>query len=208
VYSLTRRSKVSAFAGIIEIIGSFSALPGLPPSGPQRPSKKRFRDGLLTATAVTKHLKLATEMMRADAGLHSDQGQWQVGEPRSTWPRDYFCRSFSTASVMGRPSATIVPLLHSAVSNLIRTPSSRSDMSGCRRRNSFRTVGAPAEISPFVTSNMVLKSGVPSRSTVIRTFIAVLRSCRCSVQGCLLQQRDRPCWLAVRRCRVPPHRPE
>jgi hypothetical protein len=29
----------------------------------------------------------------------------------------------------------------------------------------------------------VLKSGVPSRSTVIRTFIVVLRTCRCSVQG-------------------------
>ena len=30
----------------------------------------------------------------------------------------------------GQPSTTIVPPLHSAVSNLIRTPSSRSDMSG------------------------------------------------------------------------------
>ena len=38
----------------------------------------------------------------------------------------------------------------------------------------------PTVISPFVTSNIVLKSGVPSRSTVNRTFIAVLRSCQCS----------------------------
>jgi hypothetical protein len=29
----------------------------------------------------------------------------------------------------------------------------------------------PTVISPFVTSNIVLKSGVPSRSTVNRTFI-------------------------------------
>jgi hypothetical protein len=46
-------------------------------------------------------------------------------------------------------------------------------MSGCRRLNSFRAAGAATEISPFVTSNIVLKSGVPSRSTVIRTFIAL-----------------------------------
>jgi len=128
-------------------------------------------------------IKRATEMMRPDAGLHSGQGRWQVSEPCSTWPRDHFCRTPSTASVMGRLSATIVPILHSAASNLIRTPSSRSDMSGCRRLNSFRTAGAATEISPFVTSNIVLKSGVPSRSTVIRTFIVVLRTCRCSVQG-------------------------
>jgi hypothetical protein len=76
---------------------------------PERTSatwEKRFRDGLLTATVVTKHLKRATEMMRPDAGLHSGQGRWQVSEPCPTWPRDHFCRTPSTASVMGRPSAT------------------------------------------------------------------------------------------------------
>src|SRR5258708_2443104 len=31
---------------------------------------------------VAKHLELATEMMRADAGLHTDQARRQVGEPR------------------------------------------------------------------------------------------------------------------------------
>src|SRR5262249_37856383 len=31
---------------------------------------------------VAKHLELATEMMRADAGLHPDQTRRQVGEPR------------------------------------------------------------------------------------------------------------------------------
>ena len=31
---------------------------------------------------VAKHLELATEMMRADAGLHPDQARRQVGEPR------------------------------------------------------------------------------------------------------------------------------
>ena len=31
---------------------------------------------------VAKHLKLATEMMRADAGLHADQAWRQVSEPR------------------------------------------------------------------------------------------------------------------------------
>src|SRR4029077_2234637 len=30
---------------------------------------------------VAEHLELATEMMRADAGLHTDQARWQVGEP-------------------------------------------------------------------------------------------------------------------------------
>jgi hypothetical protein len=31
---------------------------------------------------VAKHLKLAAEMMRADAGLHADQAWWQVGKSR------------------------------------------------------------------------------------------------------------------------------
>src|SRR3954465_14701171 len=34
------------------------------------------------AGVVAKHLELATEMMRADAGLHTDQARRQVGEPR------------------------------------------------------------------------------------------------------------------------------
>jgi hypothetical protein len=35
---------------------------------------------------VTKHLHLATETMRANAGLHTDQARWQVGEPCSYLP--------------------------------------------------------------------------------------------------------------------------
>ena len=42
---------------------------------------------------VAKPLEPATEMMRADAGLHTDQARRQVGEPRFDWPRDHFCRS-------------------------------------------------------------------------------------------------------------------
>src|SRR5262245_66586438 len=34
------------------------------------------------ASVVAKRLKLATEMMRADAGLHADQAWRQVGKPR------------------------------------------------------------------------------------------------------------------------------
>src|SRR5205807_6175811 len=34
------------------------------------------------AGVVAKHLELATEMMRADADLHTDQARRQVGEPR------------------------------------------------------------------------------------------------------------------------------
>src|SRR5262245_30315502 len=34
------------------------------------------------ASVVAKRLKLATEMMRADAGLHADQARRQVGQPR------------------------------------------------------------------------------------------------------------------------------
>jgi hypothetical protein len=34
------------------------------------------------AGVVAKHLELATEMMRADTGLHTDQARRQVGEPR------------------------------------------------------------------------------------------------------------------------------
>ncbi len=33
------------------------------------------------AGVVAKHLELAAEMMRADAGLHTDQARRQVGEP-------------------------------------------------------------------------------------------------------------------------------
>ncbi len=32
-------------------------------------------------SVVAKHLQLATEMMRADTGLHADQARRQVGEP-------------------------------------------------------------------------------------------------------------------------------
>ena len=34
------------------------------------------------AGVVAKHLEPATEMMRADAGFHTDQARRQVGEPR------------------------------------------------------------------------------------------------------------------------------
>src|SRR6266702_1266207 len=34
------------------------------------------------AGVVAKHSELATEMMRADAGLHTDQARRQVGKPR------------------------------------------------------------------------------------------------------------------------------
>src|SRR5882757_6990086 len=34
------------------------------------------------AGVVAKHLDLTTEMMRADAGLHTDQARRQVSEPR------------------------------------------------------------------------------------------------------------------------------
>src|SRR5260370_42698619 len=34
------------------------------------------------AGGVAKHPELATEMMRADEGLHTDQARRQVGEPR------------------------------------------------------------------------------------------------------------------------------
>ena len=34
------------------------------------------------AGVVAKHLEFSTEMMRADAGLHTDQARRQVGEPR------------------------------------------------------------------------------------------------------------------------------
>ena len=41
---------------------------------------------------MAKRLQFATEMTRADAGLHADQAGRQVGDA-STWPRDHFCRS-------------------------------------------------------------------------------------------------------------------
>src|SRR5215475_4527024 len=34
------------------------------------------------AGVVAKHLEFAAEMMGADAGFHTDQAWWQVGEPR------------------------------------------------------------------------------------------------------------------------------
>lgn len=45
------------------------------------------------AGVVAKHLQLATEVMRADAGLHADQARRQVASRVSTWSRDHFCRS-------------------------------------------------------------------------------------------------------------------
>ena len=44
----------------------------------------------------------------------------------------------------------------------------------------IQATGVPTVISQFVTSNIVLKNGVPSRSTVNRIFIAGTPSCQCS----------------------------
>ena len=75
--------------------------------------------------------------------------------------------------VIGRPSVTIVPILHSAVSNLIHTTSSRSDMSGCRRAQLIQSRWRRNGNIAIRHLDIVLKSGVSSRSTVIRTFIAL-----------------------------------
>jgi len=61
-------------------------------------------------------------MMRADEGFQSDQAGGRLASFHQ-W------------------HATIMPILQSAASNLIRTPSSRSDMSGYWRWNTFRAAG-------------------------------------------------------------------
>src|SRR6516165_6663388 len=42
---------------------------------------------------VAKRLKLATEMMRADASLHANRQGCKLASRASTWPRDHFCRN-------------------------------------------------------------------------------------------------------------------
>jgi hypothetical protein len=98
-------------------------------------------------------------MMRADEGFHPDQAGWQVGEFPPMACDD--CADSSVCRVKLDPNALI-----------------KKRYVGILTVKHIQSAGVPTVISPFVTSNIVLKSGVPSRSTVNRTFIAVLRSCQ------------------------------
>jgi hypothetical protein len=100
-------------------------------------------------------------MIARRLGFHSDQAGWQVGEFPPMACDDY--ADSSVCRVKLDPNALI-----------------KKRYVGILTVKHIQSRWRPTVISPFVTSNIVLKSGVPSRSTVNRTFIAVLRSCQCS----------------------------
>jgi hypothetical protein len=95
-------------------------------------------------------------MMRADEGFQSDQAGWQVGEFPPMACDDY--ADSSVCRVKLDPNALIK-----------------------KRYVGILTVKhIQSRWRPNGNIAIRQKSGVPSRSTVNRTFIAVVRSCQCS----------------------------